>query len=319
MSQSASPEERAIGAWVDPGHLLHLRHLVAHWPEIALATTGRPGGFTSKRRGSGLEILELRPFVEGDDIRHLDALATARTGKRHVRVYHDERERAAMLIADFRPSMFWGTRRRLKSVAAAEVLALNGWRTVVAGGKVGLMTLAADGTSGLPLKDRDRAMVRVVGGLAGAHATALEQARVTRKGPGETEDDPPLDALLARAGKRLPSGASLILATALDHPGPNFAEVLGTLSRRFRVTVNLIRDAFEIAPPSGLYPHGDRNGLTGRAWVGPRAKGVKVDTAPDWLRDLGANVTVIDSSAEDKALLGTLETAAWEGAHGHRP
>jgi uncharacterized protein (DUF58 family) len=221
-----------------------------------------------------------------------------------------------MLIADFRPSMFWGTRRRLKSVAAAEVLALAGWRIVGAGGKVGLMTLAADGSSGLPLKDRDRAMVRVVGSLAAAHASALDHARAT---PREEEDHPTLDALLARAGKRLPAGASLILATGLDHPGRNFAEVLGTLSRRFRVMVNLIRDTFEIAPPSGLYPHGDKTHLAGRAWVGPHAKGVKADTAPDWLRDLGAEVTVIDASAGDRDLLATLETAAWEGAHAHRP
>ncbi|MCF8499595.1 MAG: DUF58 domain-containing protein [Rhodospirillum sp.] len=309
-----STDDRESGTWVDPGHLLHLRHLVAHWPEIALATTGRPGGFTSKRRGSGLEILEVRPFAEGDDSRHLDAMTTARTGKRHVRVYHDERERAALLIADFRPSMFWGTRRRLKSVAAAEVLALTGWRIVGAGGKVGLMTLAADGTTGLPLKDRDRSMARIVGGLSGVHGTALDSARVPR-GEGT---DPPLDALLVRAGKRLPAGASLILASALDTPGPNLSEVLGTLARRFRVMVYLIRDAFEIAPPPGLYPHGSRTQIAGRAWIGPRAKGVRPDPLPDWLRDLGVEVTVIDASAGDKMLLATLETAAWEGAHAHR-
>ena len=36
------------------------------------------------------------------------------------RTFHAERDRTVILIADFRPSMLWGTRRTLRSVAAAE-------------------------------------------------------------------------------------------------------------------------------------------------------------------------------------------------------
>ena len=87
-----------------------------------MAPTGRPGGFAGKRRGNGLEIVDVRPFSEGDDSRHLDAATTARTGRPHVRTFRDEREKTALLVADFRPAMLWGTRRRLRSVAAADAL-----------------------------------------------------------------------------------------------------------------------------------------------------------------------------------------------------
>ncbi|TXM93858.1 DUF58 domain-containing protein, partial [Methylobacterium sp. WL122] len=63
---------------------------------------------------------------EGDDRRHIDRNATARTGILHVRTHHDERDRAVVLLADFRPSMLFGTRRALRSVAAAEALASLG-------------------------------------------------------------------------------------------------------------------------------------------------------------------------------------------------
>ena len=72
----------------------------------------------------------MRLWSEGDDRRFIDRNATARTGELHVRTHHDERDRAVVLVADFRPSMLFGTRRALRSVAAAEALVLLGWRIV---------------------------------------------------------------------------------------------------------------------------------------------------------------------------------------------
>ncbi|MBW4986135.1 DUF58 domain-containing protein, partial [Mameliella sp. CS4] len=82
-------------------------------------------------------------WSEGDDRRFIDRNATARTGQLHVRTHHDERDRAVVLLADFRPAMLFGTRRALRSGAAAVALALLGWRVAADGGRVGLAVASA--------------------------------------------------------------------------------------------------------------------------------------------------------------------------------
>ena len=95
------------------------------------------GRHASRLRGRGLAFEELRHYQPGDDVRSIDWRATARRGSAHVRVYNEERERPVLLIADQRAPMFFGSRRAMKSVVAAELAALAAWRTLHAGDRVG--------------------------------------------------------------------------------------------------------------------------------------------------------------------------------------
>jgi uncharacterized protein (DUF58 family) len=95
------------------------------------------GRHTSRLRGRGLNFEELRHYRTGDDIRSLDWKVTHRTGKPHVRVYTEERERSVILLVDQRRAMFFGTREKMKSVVAAELAALTAWRTLAVGDRVG--------------------------------------------------------------------------------------------------------------------------------------------------------------------------------------
>lgn len=133
------PLDGVAGVDLDIDALLHLRRLAYRMrsPRAPPRST-LPGGIAHKRRGRGLEAHDIRQWSDGDDIRHLDRNVTARTGIPHVRSFHDEREPAILLVADFRPSMLFGTRRRLRSVAAAEALAMLGWRAISDGGRVAL-------------------------------------------------------------------------------------------------------------------------------------------------------------------------------------
>jgi uncharacterized protein (DUF58 family) len=88
-------------------------------------------------RGRGLAFEELRQYRQGDDIRTMDWRATARLRSPHVRVYSEERERPVLLLVDQRRPMFFGSRRAMKSVAAAEVAALSAWRALASGDRVG--------------------------------------------------------------------------------------------------------------------------------------------------------------------------------------
>jgi len=97
------------------------------------------GRHASRLRGRGLNFEELRGYLRGDDPRHIDWKVTARTGKPHVRVYTEEKDRTVWLVVDQRISMFFGSRRRMKSVVAAEVAAVAAWRVLSQGDRVGAL------------------------------------------------------------------------------------------------------------------------------------------------------------------------------------
>lgn len=95
------------------------------------------GRHASRLRGRGLAFEELRHYAQGDDVRTIDWKATARLRSPHVRVYSEERERPVLLVVDQRRPMFFGSRRAMKSVTAAELAALGAWRALTAGDRVG--------------------------------------------------------------------------------------------------------------------------------------------------------------------------------------
>lgn len=239
-------------------------------PEIAR----RPGTTATRPRGQGHEIREIRPFADGDDPRHLDAAATARTGAPQVRAFHEDRDRALMLIADFRRPMLWGT-RRLRSVAVAEALALAGWQASLDGGAVGVAVLTDDGILSERPAPRARGMAKVAGCLARGHAMAL--------GLG---DHPvrPLAPDLARAGRLAPRGARVLLGSALDIPGSGLAAALDGLRRRGAFRVLLPLDPFEVAPPALGLPYLAETGaaIGGFARL-PAARAER----REWLRGIG--------------------------------
>jgi uncharacterized protein (DUF58 family) len=235
--------------------LMGLRHLARRGAAPATRTlAGLPGGIVTRRRGRGSEPEDVRPWTEGDDRRHIDRNATARTGQLHVRTHHDERDRAVVLLADFRPSMLFGTRRTLRSVAAAEALALLGWRIVADGGRVGLAVASAGEPTVLRPAGGERAMAAVTGALAVAHAQALEATETA---------DPPLEPLLGIAASLLPSGGHLVIASALDAPGAEFDRLLGLVAERVSVRLVLVSDAFERARRPGFFPFALSDGRRG--------------------------------------------------------
>ncbi|KQT82185.1 DUF58 domain-containing protein [Aurantimonas sp. Leaf443] len=289
------------GASVEAPDLFRLSHMVRHTPAKPLAPTGRPGGHAGTKRGNGLEIVDTRLQVDGDDVRHIDAMTTARTGKPHVRTFRDERERERLLVADLRPAMLFGTRTRLRSVACAQALAISGWQASLAGGRVGLVALGPGEPLIVSARARERGMAAVCGGLAAAHAEALANAA------GGALADPDLAPALERLARLAPRGASLVLATALDAPGPDFDAVLGGLARRLRVTVVLLRDAFERRAPRGAYPFLS-GGIAGAAirWAFVDRETNRPDPRVERLRRLDVDLVLLDTDATPTRMAETL-------------
>ena len=118
--------------------------------------SGRHG---SRLRGRGLNFEELRHYLPGDDLRTIDWKVTARTRKPHVRVYTEERDRVVWLLVDQRISMFFGSRKKMKSLIAAEAAALSAWRVLAAGDRVGAIVFDDQNYSIVPPhRSSDRVM-----------------------------------------------------------------------------------------------------------------------------------------------------------------
>lgn len=237
------------GSFVDIEALLRLRHVAQSLPIKEVAANSLPGGMVHKRRGRGLEAADIRHFVTGDDVRLIDRNATARSGTLHVKSTHDERDQTALLIADFRPAMLWGTRRVFRSVAAAEALALIGWRVVANGGRVGLIALSAGEPVNIPARGRDAGMIAVIGGMARAHEAAVQAAITT----ADTRNVTGLAPILHFAREAMPRGTAVFLASGLDGEDEAFETAVRALDHVCPVTLLRIADAFETAPPKGRY------------------------------------------------------------------
>ncbi|MFD1156273.1 DUF58 domain-containing protein [Roseovarius aestuarii] len=218
--------------------------------------SGLPGGFAISKRGHGQVVADSRMYIHGDDMRHLDRGATARTGELHIRTFHDERDKVTFLVADFRPSMLWGMRRAFRSVAAAEALAWIGWQAVEEGGRVGLLALTETAPVIVRTQGKLRGMLAVIGGLVDAHETALDAAMRAAGQGGEARlfRDPPLDRALSGLHRIVPRAASVVLASAMDSLGPGFDAVMGRLAQHRRPQILRIEDRALNDLPAGHYP-----------------------------------------------------------------
>lgn len=134
------------------------------------------GRHASRLRGRGLNFEELRHYVEGDDTRTIDWLATARLGSPHVRVYSEERDRPVLLLVDQRSTMFFGSQRAMKSVVAAEAAALAAWRVTSLGDRVGAVVFGDHDLVVVKPQARDQGVVRVLSEVARQNAALAQPA-----------------------------------------------------------------------------------------------------------------------------------------------
>ncbi|HET9074198.1 MAG TPA: DUF58 domain-containing protein [Solirubrobacteraceae bacterium] len=102
-----------------------------------------PGVSRSSGVGQGTELAQLRPYETGDDVRHLDASASARTGVMHVRLNVPERALTTWIVLDLSPSMAFGTAGRLKADVAEGVGLVFGRLGVRSAGSLGVIAFGA--------------------------------------------------------------------------------------------------------------------------------------------------------------------------------
>ncbi|SEB16658.1 Protein of unknown function DUF58 [Paraburkholderia sartisoli] len=185
--------------YVDAAHLARLEFRARGLSFVAPAPVSSilSGNHASRLRGRGLNFEEIRGYLPGDDIRHLDWKVSLRTGKPQIRAYTEERDRPLLVVVDQRMSMFFGSSRAFKSVVAAEAAALAVWMGFAAGDRVGGVIF--NDSSVVPVRPlRSRTRIKTLFGTIARMNHALHANSAARTNYSQLDDA--LEGVLQLAG-----------------------------------------------------------------------------------------------------------------------
>jgi uncharacterized protein (DUF58 family) len=199
------------------------------------ARSGRLGDGASARRGFGAEFFEHRPYEPGDDPRHLDWLALARSGAPVTKVYRAEEETILRILLDASSSLGFGSPPKLevaKRVAAALAY------LAFASGRPAQLAIARIRT--------DRAALdRVFSPKRGRRAFGdLCRELEVVAAQGRADLAAALDASIARSSR---PGMLLVVSDFLD-PGPLLASLDRARAAGHDLVLVQILDASELDP-----------------------------------------------------------------------
>ncbi len=266
-----------------------------------LVTRTSPGDRRAAGVGLGVELAQLRPYEFGDDVRHIDPSASARTGQPHVRLHVPERALTTWIVLDISPSMAFGSARRLKADVGEGVALAFGRLGVRRAGSVAMLTFGAAGVRVLPPRGSRPGMVALRRMLSDG---------VARDGAG---DPGALGDALRRAG-RLARQPGLVVVISDFRDQHAWERPLGSLRVRHSVVAVEVSDPLErelpaaghlalVDPETGARLHVDtsnrrlrrrfaelereRREAIARELRRLRVHQVALSTADDWLLELG--------------------------------
>lgn len=244
IRQIAPSVSAAPGVYVTVSDLAALEHAARDFSFLPRQPVHSllSGRHASRVRGRGLAFEELRKYLPGDDIRAMDWHVTARMGEPYVRVYTEEKDRHTLLVVDQRIEMFFGTRRAMKSVTAAEFAALSAWRVLAQGDRVGALVFDDAAVDELS-PERSRASVMHVLEKIAEKNAALRADSPVRPAPGQ------LNTALDAAARTIGHDALAIVVSDFNGADDHTRDLLMRLAARNDVILALVYDPFLLELP----------------------------------------------------------------------
>ena len=194
-----------------------------------------------------MEYSESRIYFPGDDMRSIDWRVTARTGRVHTKLFHEERDRPVLFVVDLGDQMRFGTRTAFKSVVAAEAASLLAWAAAENGDRVGGLAFAA----GHAIESRFRS------GRRGALALFRALAGVEREAREDGADGGIIDAL-PRVHRVARPGTLVIVVSDFAGLRESVRQHLAKLREHNDLICVWVHDRIEaVPPPPARYPIGD--------------------------------------------------------------
>ena len=80
-------------------------------------------------QGEGYDFIELREYMPGDDIRHIDWNISAKMQKPFIKIFREERELNVVIVSVLNGSVHFGS-KKFKQESIAEIVALLGYSTL---------------------------------------------------------------------------------------------------------------------------------------------------------------------------------------------
>jgi uncharacterized protein (DUF58 family) len=213
---------------VDPADLMKLSDLQL------LARTVVEGSFSGMHRsplhGSSIEFAQYRPYVQGDDLRHVDWTLYGRSDRLHVKMFHEETSLQCTILLDCSASMNYGSGAVSKFHYARMLAACLTMMLYKQNDAFGLVTYHHDVFKHLNPKASPQQLYNVL--------TTLD----TLQPEGRTDTD----KSLAYLGNVLKPRGMVILISDLLHPLDEMLKHLKSLrARRHDVLVLQIADVAE--------------------------------------------------------------------------
>jgi uncharacterized protein (DUF58 family) len=226
--------------------LIALKGQVQNKRNGACSRASLMGHRDTRLRGRGMDFAEVRNYQAGDEIRHMEWRSTARTGRPHIKLYQEERERPVVLLVDFNPSMHFGTRHTFKSVLAAKLAALLAWIAIAEGDRVGgFLFSGKDHDARLP-QSRHKGVLPLLASLSQYTSAPHHAPDVTAK---------PLNEVLLQLKRVLKPGSLLILISDFYALNEASEPLLRRLKKHNDLIAYHIADPLELTlPKPGIYP-----------------------------------------------------------------
>jgi uncharacterized protein (DUF58 family) len=224
---------------VDSVSLLSPERLLSqlNWRVVRRLEGRLQGDFRTVLQGNGTDLLGLRLYEWGDDVRHIDWNVTARMDELYVREYAEDRDLTAWLLLDRSRSMAFGAVERTKERVLAELAAVFGQLLVRGGNRIGAIVYDGEETFLIPpAQGRDqvlRLLERLLAPLGGGSATDL--------------------SVLLETGARLARRRSLVVLISDFISQPGWERPLVRLTERHEVVAVQMVDPREYElPDAGL-------------------------------------------------------------------
>jgi len=207
------------------------------------------GVHLSRFKGQGVDFAEFRQYQPGDDPRSIDWKVTARRGKPHTRIYHEDIERPVLIFIDQSTSMFFGSRFAFKSVRAAETGALLCWAALKHDDRTGGLVFSTANHQMIKPSRHPKQALRLL--------DCITDFNQSLKLPQNQTPDFDLQQALTELRRIAKPGSQCYLISDWRQFDKHSAQLLFELNRHCQLLVFQVFDPLEARLPPGYYKISD--------------------------------------------------------------
>ncbi len=205
------------------------------------------GKHASKLRGRGLDFSEVRKYVYGDDIRNIDWKVTARTKQTHTKVFNEEKERPCFVIVDQSSSMFFASDGAVKSVVAAQMAAISGFKVLKAGDRIGGLVFDDDSFETIQPKRSRKNLMHLLESIVTKNQALVDRTKVQDK-----QDI--INKVLFKAKNVITHDYVVVVISDFSNINEQGVQYLTSIAQHNDVIAVMVNDKMEMNLPGGALP-----------------------------------------------------------------